>query len=74
MSIFSCKSTQKVVSYTLENFIDAKIRNREEALLLELVSKELNHFWVIADLFRQIGVIVVDLCYFALFEDFSLQK
>ena len=72
MSIFSCKSTQKVVSYTLENFIDAKIRNREEALLLELVSKELNHFWVIADLFRQIGVIVVDLCYFALFEDFSL--
>ena len=40
---------------------------------LELVSKELNHFGVIAGLFRQIGgVIVVDLCYFALFEDFSL--
>ena len=39
---------------------------------LELVSKELNHFGVIADLFRQIGAIVVDLCYFALFEDFSL--
>ena len=40
---------------------------------LELVSKELNHFGVIADLFRQIGGHkVVDLCYFALFEDFSL--
>ena len=39
---------------------------------IELVSKELNHFGVIAGLFRQIGVIVVDLCYFALFEDFSL--
>jgi len=38
---------------------------------LELVSKELNHFGVIAGLFRQIGVIVVDVCYFALFEDFS---
>ena len=37
---------------------------------LELVSKELNHFGVIADLFRP--VTVVDLCYFALFEDFSL--
>ena len=36
---------------------------------LELVSKELNHFGVIAGLFRQIGVKVVDLCYF---EDFSL--
>ena len=41
---------------------------------LELVSKELNHFGVIACLFRQIGVILVDLCYFALFEDFSLEK
>ena len=39
---------------------------------IELVSKELNHFGMIAGLFRQIGVIVVDLCYFALFEDFSL--
>ena len=67
---------------------------------LELVSKELNHFGVVADLFRQIGghnvrsvkkdtkcssvlllclvfffterTLVVDLCYFALFEDFSL--
>ena len=36
---------------------------------VELVSKELNHFGVIAGLFRQI---VVDLCYFALFEDISL--
>ena len=43
-------------------------------VLLELVSKEFNHFGVIAGLFRQIGVIVVDLCYFALFEDFSLKK
>ena len=41
-------------------------------LELELVSKELNHFGVIAGLFRQIWVIVVDLRYFALFEDFSL--
>ena len=40
--------------------------------MLELVSKELNHFGVIADLFRQIGGLVVDFCYFALFEDFSL--
>ena len=40
-----------------------------DASSLELVSKELNHFGVIADLFRQIGVIVVDLCYFALFEN-----
>ena len=39
---------------------------------LELVSKELNHFGVIAGLFQKIGVIVVDLCYFTLFEDFSL--
>ena len=42
------------------------------AFFLELVSKELNHFRVIAGLFRQIGVIVVDLSYSALFEDFSL--
>ena len=41
---------------------------------LELVSKELNHFGVIAGLFRQIGVIVVDLCYFALFEDFHYKN
>ena len=42
-------------------------------IILELVSKELNHFGVIAGLFWQIGgVIVVDLCYFALFEDFLL--
>ena len=40
---------------------------------IELVSKGLNHFGVIAGLFRQIGGHrVVDLCYFALFEDFSL--
>ena len=74
MSIFSCKSTQKVVSYTLENFIDAKIRNREEALLLELVSKELNHFWVIADLFRQVGGHSSRFVLFSLFEDFSMLK
>ena len=37
-----------------------------EGPCLELVSKELNHFGVIADLFRQIGI-VVDLCYFAIF-------
>ena len=36
---------------------------------LELVSKELNHFGVIAGLFRQIEG---HLCYFAPFEDFSL--
>ena len=49
----------------------AFIRNHDafDRLTLELVSKELNHFGVIADLFRQT---VVDLCYFALFEDFSL--
>ena len=41
-------------------------------IFLELVSKNLNHFGVIAGSFQQIGVIVVDLCYFALFEDFSL--
>ena len=41
-------------------------------LMLELVSKELNHFGVIAGLFCRLGVIVVDLCYFAVFEDFSL--
>ena len=44
------------------------------AVSVELVSKELNHFGVIAGLFWQIGVIVVDLCCFALFEDFSLKK
>ena len=43
-----------------------------EGVDVELVSKELNHFGVIADLFQQIGGIAVDLCYFALFEDFSL--
>ena len=37
---------------------------------IELVSKELNHFGVIADLFRQIGG--HSSRYFALFEDFSL--
>ena len=46
--------------------------NNVIGIQLELVSKELNPFGVIACLFRQIGVIVVDLCYFALFEDFSL--
>ena len=41
---------------------------------LELVSEELNHFGLIAGLFRQIGGhIVGDLCYFALFEYFSLK-
>ena len=41
--------------------------------VLVLVSKELNHFGMIAGLFRQIGGHrVVNLCYFALFEDFSL--
>ena len=39
---------------------------------LELVSKELNHFGVIAGDSGRLGVTVVDLCYFALFEDFSL--
>ena len=40
---------------------------------VELVFKELNHFRVIAGLFRGgLGVIEVDLCYFVLFEDFSL--
>ena len=42
---------------------------------IELVSKELNHFGVIAALFRQIGghsMYLVDLCPFARFEDFSL--
>ena len=43
-------------------------------LKLELVSKELNHFGVIAGLFRQMGVIVVDLCYFALFEKIKMIK
>ena len=42
-----------------------------EAALLELVSKELNHFGVQIYSGR---LAVVDLCYFALFEDFSLQK
>ena len=42
-------------------------------IIIELVFKELNQFGVIAGLFWQIGgVIVVDLCSFALFEDFSL--
>ena len=36
---------------------------------LELVSKELNQIYS-----GRLGVTVVDLCYFALFEDFSLQK
>ena len=35
-----------------------------------LVSKELNHFGMIYS--GRLGVVVVDLCYFALFEDFSL--
>ena len=51
-----------------------KDRQKLKCLLyleVELVSKELNHFGVIADLFRPIGGLV-DLCYFALFEDFSL--
>ena len=34
---------------------------------VELLSKELNHFGVLADLFRQIGGHSSDLCYFALF-------
>ena len=36
---------------------DVKIRQncKREAISIELVSKELNHFGVIADLFRQIG-------------------
>ena len=41
---------------------------------LELVSKELNHCGVIAGFSGRLGVKVVDLCYFALFEDFSLKK
>ena len=36
-------------------------------LKVELVSKELNHFGVIAGYSGRLGVIVVDLCYFALF-------
>ena len=44
------------------------------SLAIELVSKELTHFGVIADLFRQIGghTTILLLCYFARFEDFSL--
>ena len=47
---------------------------RETSSSLELVSKELNHFGVIADLFRQIGVYTPWFVLFALFEDFSLGK
>ena len=32
-----------------------EIKDMNEADQVELVSKELNHFWVIAGLFRQIG-------------------
>ena len=39
-------------------------------IMVEVVSKELNHFGVIAGSSR-LWVIVIDLCYFALFEDFS---
>ena len=39
---------------------------------LELVSKELNHFGGLQIYSGRLGVIVIDLCYFALFEDFSL--
>ena len=47
-------------------FYDCKL-----IIQLELVPKELNHFGVIAALFRQIGGHnSVDLCYFATFEDF----
>ena len=41
---------------------------------LELVSKELNHFGVIADLFRQIGGYSSEFVPKALFEDFLLKK
>ena len=55
-----------ILSYLAINF------TIKHGVQLELVFMELNHFGVIAGLFRQIGGIVVDLCYFALFEDFSL--
>ena len=41
---------------------------------VELVSKELNHFGVLLISSSRLAVIVGDLCYFALFEDFSVQK
>ena len=43
-----------------------------KAKCLELVSKELNHFGAIADLFRQIGGHSSRFVLFSLFEDFSL--
>ena len=63
------------VGHSNQNTILTNNKNATLLPLIELVSKELNHFGVIVDLFRQIGghtVIVVYLCYFALFEDFSL--
>ena len=45
---------------------------KNDGHIVELVSKELNHFGVIAGLFRQIGGHSSRLCFFALFEDFSL--
>ena len=48
------------------------VKQNMYVITIELVSKDLNHFGVIADLSGRLGVIVVDLCYFALFEDFSL--
>ena len=55
----------------LLNWCNSVFISKKLVFYIELVSKELNHFGVIADLFWQM-VTVVDLCYFALFEDFSL--
>ena len=46
----------------------------ENVFKVELVSKELNHFGVIADLFRQIGGHSSRFVLFCSFEDFSLKK
>ena len=69
-----CTSTQPEIAKFAQKNFDLKVKVscygkklKFKVLRLELVSKELNHFGVIADLFRQIGVTVVDLCYFAFF-------
>ena len=49
-------------------FSQEMIMSRLLGLFVELVSKELNHFGVIAAYSGRLGVIVVDLYYFALFE------